>query len=75
MLDALFFFWFGVGGRGHVFVYKRAWEPYWIVYCATHIISHPVSFLVTGLLVFVFMLTSDLMDNISCGFGHDIVLF
>lgn len=37
MLDELFFIWFEVGGRGLVFVYKRAWEPRWIVYCATHI--------------------------------------
>lgn len=47
LLYVLFFSWFGVGGRGLVFDYKRAWDPRWIVYCATHTISHPV----IGLLV------------------------
>lgn len=68
MLGVLFFFRFGVGGSGLVFVYKRAWDPRWIVYCVTHIISHPVSFLVIELFGLVLMLMSDLTDDISCRF-------
>lgn len=55
-----------IRGRGlPVFVvYKRTCDSRWIIYCDSHVISYQASYVAIGIVGFVFVLTSDITDDI-----------